>query len=371
MNVRESYIAVMNYKPVEHIPVLHFGYWDQLIDEWVEQGHITKEQRAEWGWRTEREVSKILGLDADGAGTEDGSHHFLKPGFAVEVIRELPDGSRHVRNGEGVIEMQVPGTISIAAEIEHLLVDRASWEEHYKPRLVWSEERVSSRLTPDYLAELNARTDKPVGMYLGSVLGSIRNWIGVVGMSYMQLDDPELLQEIVATVADVAYRNAKRVLEKGYKPDFGHYWEDICFNHGPLVSPDFFRATALPHYKRMTELLYAHGAQWISVDCDGKIDELIPIWLDSGVNTMFPMEIGTWNPDFAGWRAQYGRELRGIGGMNKHVLSYDRAAVDAEIERLKPWVALGGFIPCPDHRLPPGTQWDLVKYYTDKMRETF
>ena len=51
------------------------------------------------------------------------------------MIRELPDGSRHVMNWEGVIELDVPGAVSIRSEIEHTLKDRASWEEHYKPRL--------------------------------------------------------------------------------------------------------------------------------------------------------------------------------------------------------------------------------------------
>ena len=38
--------------------------------------------------------------------------------------------------------------------------------------------------------------------------------------------------------------------------------------------------------------------------------------------------------------------------MNKTVFAYDYSTVDAEIERLKPQIAAGGFIPCPDHRNP-------------------
>ena len=48
-----------------------------------------------------------------------------------------------------------------------------------------------------------------------------------------------------------------------------------------------------------------------------------------------------------------------------------RAAIDAEIERLKPLVALGGYIPCPDHRIAPDAKWDLVRYYCDCMRQEF
>jgi uroporphyrinogen decarboxylase len=56
--------------------------------------------------------------------------------------------------------------------------------------------------------------------------------------------------------------------------------------------------------------------------------------------------------------------------MDKRVFAYDRSAVDAEIERLKPLIDLGGFIPCPDHRIAPDAIWDNVRYYCDKMHET-
>lgn len=78
-----------------------------------------------------------------------------------------------------------------------------------------------------------------------------------------------------------------------------------------------------------------------------------------------------WNASIAPWRARYGRELRGVGGMNKAVFTRDFAAVDAEIERLKPLVDLGGYLPCPDHRIAPDSHWDNVRYYCDRMHEEF
>ena len=80
-----------------------------------------------------------------------------------------------------------------------------------------------------------------------------------------------------------------------------------------------------PHYRRITDLLNDHGVNIVSLDCDGMIDELIPIWLENGVNTMFPIEVGTWHASIAPWRAQYGRELRGVGGMDKKVFARDYA----------------------------------------------
>ena len=68
-------------------------------------------------------------------------------------------------------------------------------------------------------------------------------------------------------------------------------------------------------------------------------------------------------------REKYGKEILGVGGMMKHVFSLDYAAIDAEIERLKPLIALGGFIPCPDHRIAPDAKWENVQYYCEQLRK--
>ncbi len=101
------------------------------------------------------------------------------------------------------------------------------------------------------------------------------------------------------------------------------------------------------------------------------IDSLIPTWFANGVNTMFPVEVGTWGASIKPWREEYGRNLRAVGGMNKVAFAFDRAAIDAEIERLKPLVELGGYLPCPDHRIAPDAKWENVQYYCEKMRNAF
>ena len=86
---------------------------------------------------------------------------------------------------------------------------------------------------------------------------------------------------------------------------------------------------------------------------------------------MFPVEFGAWEYDFETLRKKFGKEIRGMGNINKHVLSKDKKTIDREIERAQRLVDLGGFVPCFDHRIPPDAEWDLTKYYCDKMKETF
>ena len=57
--------------------------------------------------------------------------------------------------------------------------------------------------------------------------------------------------------------------------------------------------------------------------------------------------------------------------MNKNVFSGDYASVDTEIERFKPLIELGGYTPCPDHRIAPDAKWDNVRYYCNKTRGVF
>lgn len=113
--------------------------------------------------------------------------------------------------------------------------------------------------------------------------------------------------------AEVCYKVVEKILTFGVAFDYAHFWEDICFKNGPLVHPNVFACYVGPHYKRITDLLAKHGIDIVSLDCDGKIDKLLPIWLENGVNTMFPIEVGTWNASIAPWREQYGKQLRRRG----------------------------------------------------------
>ncbi len=195
--------------------------------------------------------------------------------------------------------------------------------------------------------------------------------VGVTGATYIYCEDEALFDEMINVTAELCYQCTKALLETGAKFDYAHYWEDICFKNGPLVTPWVFDEKVGPHYKRISDLLHQYGINIVSVDCDGQIDSLIPTWLNNGVNTMFPIEVGTWNASIAPWREQYGKELRGVGGMNKTVFARDRAAIDAEVERLRPLVDLGGYIPCPDHRIAPDAHWDNVQYYCERMHQVF
>ena len=380
---REIVRRILHYEGTRPMPVVHFGFWTDTVQVWADQGHITREQANGWGDNNEhdRAIGDMLGFDFNWLSCFSPNCH-LWPCFQPELIRTLPDGSRHVRTHEGVVQLERDEAGSIHAEIEHLLVDRASWEEHYKPRLQFTPERVDNVpvLTDEgwkpfaqggaeYLR--SGRRQHHLGLHPGSMIGYLRNFAGVTGLAYIGADDEDLLDEMIQTIGDLSYACTERALASGAQFDFLHFWEDICYKNGPLVTPTMFAEKIVPQYRRITQLAARHGLDIVSVDCDGKLDALVPLWLEAGVNTMFPIEVGTWHASIEPWRAQYGRELRGVGGMDKRVLAADHAAVDREVERLRRLVDLGGYIPCPDHRLAPDAKWENVQHYCERMRAAF
>ncbi len=369
MTNRERAMNILHYKDVDRLPAVHFGYWWELLEEWAEQGKIPRElaEQNYDGSERDKELDKIIGWDFNWSCTAGGNQG-LYPGFEQKVLEVLPDGSQRVQSWNGLIERVKPGVVSIPSEDDYLLKDREAFETLYRPKMQFTPERVNV----EYFKKFNETRDweRPIALNLGSVLGSIRDMVSVVGMSYLLYDeDEDLFADIVDTYAEMQYQCAKTILETGAKFDFAHYWEDICFKNGPLLSPEIFDELCAKHYKKRNDLCHQYGIDVISLDCDGVTDKLLPTWFNNGVNTMFPIEIGVWGDQFEPARKKYGKGMLGVGGMDKTALRKDKAAVDVEIERLKRLASMGGFIPCPDHRLMPGTKFELVQYYAEEIKK--
>ena len=379
---REALSAILHYENFDHVPVLHFGFWPETLLKWASEGHLERSEvdglmvKGNMGDGNSYEygIARKLGFD-DNAFVYTGQRGDwydvpLYPMFDERVIERHEDGSYSKIDYEGVFVKGREGAASIPAEFGHTLVDRASWEKEYLPRLQWTPERIDFEEL-EKLVSKNDTRERHLSVYAGSLFGKLRNYWGLIGLSYLQVDDPGLFKECIDTIAGLSCKIVENTLQADVKADFVHFWEDICFNKGPLVQPEVFREFVGPHYRKIVDIASGYGLDIVSVDCDGYVDDLVPIWLDNGVNTMFPVEVGAWEYDFSTMREKFGKEVRGIGNMKKHVLAESRASIDAEVTRMRRLVDLGGFVPCPDHRIAPDAEWDLVKYYCEKMRQVF
>jgi uroporphyrinogen decarboxylase len=140
------------------------------------------------------------------------------------------------------------------------------------------------------------------------------------------------------------------------------FWEDMAYNAGPLIGPELYRKFALKHYRRVCDWLRARGIEHIWLDSDGDIHRLIPIWLDAGINGLWPFEVAA-GMDVLEIRGTYGHDLRIGGGIDKRAIARGGAAMRHAVDRVMPLVEDGGYFPELDHSAPPDITWPNYSAY--------
>jgi uroporphyrinogen decarboxylase len=146
-----------------------------------------------------------------------------------------------------------------------------------------------------------------------------------------------------------------------------HLWEDMCGKQGPLISPAHWREFMAPHYRRIRAFADAHGIPVVSVDTDGQPDLIVPPMLEAGVNLLFPMESAA-GADVNVFRKKY-PGLALMGGFDKRALALGPAAIDAELERIRPAWESGRYIPDLDHHIPPDVSWANFQHYATALKK--
>ena len=114
---------------------------------------------------------------------------------------------------------------------------------------------------------------------------------------------------------------------------------------------------AFPHYIRVCDWLRKNGVRNIFLDSDGRIWDLIPIWIDAGVTGIFPCEVQA-GMDVVAMRKKYGRDLALVGGIDKKAVARGGSDMRNEVDRILPVVEDGGYIPHLDHTAPPDISWN-------------
>jgi uroporphyrinogen decarboxylase len=141
----------------------------------------------------------------------------------------------------------------------------------------------------------------------------------------------------------------------------------MAYNHGPLIDPAMYRRFALKHYTRVNDWLRSRGIKHIGLDSDGDVNGLIPIWVDSGINMLWPFEVQS-GMDVVAIRKTYGHNLVLMGGIDKRTLKHGGEVMRREIDRVMPLVEDGGYIPEADHSIPPDVSWPNFIEYVEYLK---
>ena len=124
MTNKQRAMAVLNYRDYDRLPIVHFGFWNETLLKWADEGYISIEEAKSWadGTPVDKSIGDKLGFDFNWYNC----FHLdcgLRPEFDRKVIKELPDGSKHVLDPNGAIVLEKGDAGSIPAEIDHTLND--------------------------------------------------------------------------------------------------------------------------------------------------------------------------------------------------------------------------------------------------------
>lgn len=192
-------------------------------------------------------------------------------------------------------------------------------------------------------------------------------WIGIEKLPYLMHDDPALVEEIFDFWTEYIIGLLDKALEE-VDIDYYLYFEDMAYKNGPLVSPDNVKKYFVPRYKRINEFLRSKGVKYIFVDSDGNIEELIPLFIESGINGVAPLEAAA-GMDVVKLKKKYGRDLLMIGNIDKREIAKDKKAIEAEVMYKTSIIEKGGYLPSIDHSIGPDISLKNFKYYLDVKRK--
>ena len=352
MTSRARFLATMRYELVDRVPYRSWGAWPETIERWKTEGYDPGNP-------------PDFGLDR----WEVRNWFHPNPPFEHRVIEENDETILYV-NHEGILMREwkanryssMPQFVRFPVETREDF--RTFWKERMQPDL-------SARIGPDWKEQLAAYRDRDFPLIVfpdrwGGCFGPQRNLLGVENLCMMFYDDPAFIEEMLDANADFLIQMMAQVLDHTDVDVFG-FWEDMAYKTGPLVGPELFRKFALPRYRRVVEFCRGRGVEWFCLDSDGDISKLIPIWLDAGINILYPFEVQC-GMDVIEIRREYGRDLRMWYGIDKRALIHGAETIDAELARVAPLVRDGGYVPATDHSIPPDVSFSNYRYFMEKLR---
>jgi uroporphyrinogen decarboxylase len=189
----------------------------------------------------------------------------------------------------------------------------------------------------------------------------LREWCGFEGLCMLMVDDPDLVHEMVDFWEDYIAGMLERALAD-YVPDNVIIQEDMAYKEKPMIGPDQCRQFMVKCWTRWGDILRQAGVPVYEVDSDGHVGLLIPVWLECGINCNSPLEVAAGN-DLPAYRQQYGTRMAWRGGVDKRKMAAGGQALRDEIDRLRPVIDAGGYIPSCDHGIPSDVSWpNFVEY---------
>jgi len=257
--------------------------------------------------------------------------------------------------------------------LDHPVKDCETWKRDVKWRLnPDSDERYAD--LPKRMAEAQsaAREGKIITQNLVGGYMYLRSLIGPGDLLYKFYDAPDLIHDCMQTWLQLADAVIRRHQEHVTLDEF-FLAEDICYNKGPLISPDMMREFLFPYYQQLIANIKARQIDanrhlYIHVDTDGFAIPVISVYQEIGMEVMSPFEVAS-SCDVVEIGRDY-PDLTIFGGIDKRILAQGKQAIDRELERILPVMRKrGGYIPTCDHGVPEEVFYENYLHYRARCVE--
>jgi len=299
----------------------------------------------------------------------------FKPEYEEKILEDR--GEHEVVQdtaGRGVLYFKGKRQGFMPEYVTHPVKDMKTWQEHVKWRLDPSNPKRYAEIEKR-MSEAKAAAAKGL-MIQQNVIGGymfLRSLMGPEDIMYVFYDKPELVHDCMQSWLKLA--DAVLAKHQEYVAiDEIYFGEDICYNHGPLVSPDMIKEFLFPYYQQLIKNAKARQAKdarkiYIQLDTDGDCRPVIDLYREGiGMDMLDPFEVAS-GCDVVEIGKQYPWLIMS-GGIDKRVLTEDRDTIDRYIEGILPIMRKrGGYIPTCDHGVPPEVSWQNYLHYRKRCVE--
>lgn len=354
MTARERYLATFSFSPVDKPFVQAVGGWAETDERWRREGWDGTPLDALFGTDT------VLGT---------GVYYGPVPRFEYQVLSEDATTRTYV-NHEGIVMREFKnfhGNSSMPKFVRFPVETAEDFEAFCAERLVAP---LSARVPEQWSAMVEAfpgRTDPLMNFAdrWGGFFGPLRNLMGVENLCMAFYDQPRLVERMMDQRVEAIMEITESVLAEVEIDTFG-FWEDMAFKTASLLGPELFRRYMVPRYAKVTEWLRSKGVRHVGVDSDGNVSELVPLWLEAGLDLIWPFEVAA-GMDVVEMRREYGKSLNMVGGLDKRAVAIGGRTMRDEVDRVMPVVESGGYIPQLDHSAPPDISWANMCRYMEYL----
>ena len=287
------------------------------------------------------------------------------PRFPVKVIAENDEYITETTSWGGVRRNHKDRT-STPEVIECPVKKGEDWPA-LKRRLQPSEDRV------DWAeARASYRRAREAGRYV--VFASAAGYDqaqSVMRSEYLLLtmaSDPELVREIIMTIARMVCGMYEIMLARGFEFDGVWTSNDMGYRNASLFSPQMYREIVWPGDKLVWETAHRHGAQTIMHSC-GRVSALIPDMIEGGLDCLQSLEVKA-GMDLIALNQAYGDRLAFFGGIDTRLLEDpDPALIEEEVRtKFAACMPGGGYLYHTDHSVPHDVSFAQYRHLMEVVR---